>query len=288
MKTRKLTEHHRVAPLSTHRVLQATCTTVRSVHSHSDQKANSSEKVQFHPRWPLRKHAHKKHPLQRLRIWKERQLQRRLEQKHLQRVRRLVNVLTAIGMIAMIILAYVAYAKGYFSDLKKLQHFLQGFGIWAPLVFIMIQIVQCILPFIPGGVSLLLGVVAFGPWLGFLYNYVGIVLGEAGGFLLARRYGKWIVRALTSDKAYEKSIGWLEKKERGFKIFFITTMLLPGMPDDLICMVAGLSSMRFRVFFFHLLWTKAPTIILYTLFLEQMVGWSGRLRDMVLRWFNGS
>lgn len=182
--------------------------------------------------------------------------------------RKLVNIATLTGLILILLAAIYGFRAGYFSDRDKMQALLEGAGVWGPLIFILIQIIQCVIPIIPGGIALLIGVYVFGPWMGFVYNYLGIILGSSLAFYLARLYGKPFVKAMVSEKNYEKYIGRLENNQKKFNVFFMVAMALPGMPDDLICMIAGLSGMKSRWFFFTLLWTKVPTIIAYTLFLD--------------------
>ncbi len=191
------------------------------------------------------------------------------DSKEIEKYRKLVNLVAVIGVIAILLLGIWGIRRGFFTDREQMQTFLQQAGFWAPLIFIFIQIVQCVIPIIPGGVSLLIGVYVFGPWMGFVYNYIGIILGSTAAFYLARIYGKAFVRALVSDKSYNKYVSWLDRNQQKFNIFFVVTMILPGMPDDLICMIAGLSKMRARYFILNLLWTKIPTIIVYTLFLDK-------------------
>ena len=64
--------------------------------------------------------------------------------------------------------------------------------ILGPIIFMLLQILQVVIPIIPGGISSAAGVLIFGPYLGFVYNYVGISIGSVIIFLLGRRYGKTI------------------------------------------------------------------------------------------------
>lgn len=191
-----------------------------------------------------------------------------------------LQILTVIGLVAFLAVAAWAWHAGYLTDDAKMKALLTRSGIWAPLIFILIQIIQCVLPIIPGGVSLLIGVVIFGPLWGFIYNYVGIVLGSIGAFLLARAYGRPLVKKLTGEKTYNKYIGWLDKNPKKFFRFFAITMLAPGMPDDFICMLAGLTEMPLRTFVLTLLWTKPPTILVYTFFLDHVKNWA----SVLYRW----
>lgn len=196
-----------------------------------------------------------------------------MSEKKIARTRTLINVLTVVGMLAVLIVGIWAWKNGFLTDKEKLAGLLKRTGVWAPLVFIFLQVVQCVIPIIPGGITLLIGVMVFGPWMGFIYNYIGIIGGSTAGFFLARMYGTTFVRAMVSEKSYQKYIGWLDRNQKRFDRFYMITMILPGMPDDLICMIAGLSKMRFRWFFVTLLWTKVPTILAYTLFLDKTFQW---------------
>lgn len=191
------------------------------------------------------------------------------EERKIERRRRWMNVITVVGILLAILLSIWGWRAGLFTDKEVLQRFLEKAGWLAPIVFLLIQVIQCVIPIIPGGVSLLIGVMVFGPLEGFLLNYVGIYLGSLAAFLLARYYGRIFVRSLVSEQSYRKYTDMLEKNQERFNHFFIIAMALPGMPDDLICMIAGLSDMNLKYFCFHLAWTKIPTILLYTVFLDK-------------------
>ena len=104
--------------------------------------------------------------------------------------RKLINILTIIITIILIILSIYWYKLGIFTSQEKMKAYLANKQIIGPLIFTLIQIIQVVIPIIPGGVSLLGGVIFFGPIWGFVYNYVGICIGSIILFFLARHYGK--------------------------------------------------------------------------------------------------
>ena len=86
----------------------------------------------------------------------------KLEEKlHAERTRKVMNVITAIGLVLVVIGCVVGWRVGLFTDETVLDGFLAKAGPWAPLVFMLIQIIQVVIPIIPGGVSLLAGVLIF-------------------------------------------------------------------------------------------------------------------------------
>ena len=50
--------------------------------------------------------------------------------------------------------------------------------------FILFQIIQCVIPIIPGGFGCVIGVAVFGPVYGFIYNYISICMGSIINFFL--------------------------------------------------------------------------------------------------------
>lgn len=107
--------------------------------------------------------------------------------------KRIFQVTTILGTLFLIGLILYFLSQGYFTDSTKLQALLNQTGIFAPLLFILLQIFQVIIPIIPGGASSALGIVAFGPIWGFVYNYAGLVIGSILAFLLVKRYGKTFI-----------------------------------------------------------------------------------------------
>lgn len=173
------------------------------------------------------------------------------------------NVITITGLTILIILAAIGAASGIFSSQERLEQFLAQAGVLAPGIFLLIQIVQVIISILPGGVTCLIGVVVFGPVWGFIYNYAGLVIGSIISFLLIRKYGRALILKLVSEKNYNKYIGWLEKGKK-FQILFAAAIFLPGFPDDVLCMLAGLSGMSFGRFTLIMLLCRPISLIGYS------------------------
>lgn len=201
------------------------------------------------------------------------------DEEKIAQMRNLFSLVTLIGMLAMIALALYGLKRGVFSDPEVMKAMLTKAGFWGPLLFILLQIIQCVIPIIPGGITVFVGVYLFGPLFGFLLNYTGIYIGEVLCFFLARYFGTVFVRTVVSKKNYEKYAAWVEKNQKKLDKMFIYTMVLPGMPDDIICLFMGLSAMSSRFFLFHLAWTKIPAILGYSLFLGWLKNKSGLIID---------
>lgn len=170
---------------------------------------------------------------------------------------------TAASMAAVILFCLYGYHIGIFSSIEALQEYMKGFGIWAPLVFVLFQAVQVVVPLLPGAIGCVAGVLIFGSVEGFIWNYIGICSGSLAAFLLSRRFGRDFVKRMVSEKSYNKYAGWLEQKGRFDKMFAVA-ILLPVAPDDLLCYLAGLTRMKLEKFVFIVLLGKPAVLLLYS------------------------
>ena len=178
--------------------------------------------------------------------------------------RRIINTISIIGLGLSIALTIYFINLGVFKDINALRGLVGNSVILGPIVFILLQILQVVIPIIPGGVSSAAGVLIFGPYLGFVYNYVGISLGSVIIILLGRRYGKPFILSMISDKTYDKYIGWLDNQSR-FEKLFALAIFLPVAPDDALCLMAGLTNMSVKKFTLIILLAKPASIFLYSM-----------------------
>lgn len=179
-------------------------------------------------------------------------------------LRLLMNICTIIGTILMCVFLYFAIKMQIFVSEENMTIFLNKCGIFAPLLFIIIQIVQVIIPLIPGGISQGVGVLIFGPIEGFIYNYIGIVIGSIIVFFISRRYGITLIRKLFKREIIDKYIGWLNKGKK-FEKFFALAILAPVAPDDFLCYLAGITQISVKKYLVIIILLKPFTISVYSL-----------------------
>lgn len=175
----------------------------------------------------------------------------------------ILNILTIIGIVAVIFFIYFAVKERWFLDNEILLTKIKSFGLLAPLCFILIQMVQVVLPVIPGGASCLVGVMAFGAVGGFIYNYVGLVLGSICSFLLSRKFGMSIINKLFKEKDIKKALDKINNSK--YDLIFFLIILLPGLPDDLFCYISGITKMSLKKFTLIIIIGKPLTLLVYSI-----------------------
>lgn len=171
--------------------------------------------------------------------------------------------LTAAGFAVCLLFVCYGIREGLFASREVMVRFLEGFGVLGPVMFVIIQVVQVVVPVLPGGISCLAGVLLFGPLYGFVYNYVGICIGSAFAFQIARKLGMPVVERAAGGRKMGKYLAWMENGS--FDKFFAAAIFLPVAPDDLLCFLAGITSMSFRRFLCILILGKPLSIAAYSM-----------------------
>lgn len=172
----------------------------------------------------------------------------------------------SISSIIILILFFVfhMYRQGVMSSTAAFEAYIAEFGVWEAGIFILIQIIQVLLPFMPSSLGLFVGSLLFGPILGFVYNYIAICTGSCFDFLLSRKYGTNLVKKLVSEKKIEKYTTSMKNQKQFNKLFSIA-IFVPGAPDDYLCYLAGLTNMKFKYFVTVILLGKPLSIAIFSL-----------------------
>jgi uncharacterized membrane protein YdjX (TVP38/TMEM64 family) len=153
------------------------------------------------------------------------------------------------------VLHYYDDLSRFFSSKREVKAFLQRFGAWAPIAFILLQALQVILSPIPGEATGFLGGFLFGTGLGFLYSTIGLSLGSAAAFWLGRRLGLPLVRRLVSETTYHRFDGLART---GGEVLTLVLFLIPGFPKDILCFLLGVSPQPFGVFLLMTTFGRLP------------------------------
>ena len=168
-----------------------------------------------------------------------------------------------MGIIFTVIASFFIAQSSFFKPGGGFNELLEKLGIIGPIVFIFLQITQTIYPIIPMGITNVIGNLVFGTWLGFLCNVTGMLIGSSINFYLGRRFGESVVKAFISDEQYEKYISKIGDS-KAFERLIIIGFILPVFPDDIFCMISGMSKLTFKRFFILVLLCRPISLFVFT------------------------
>ncbi|EFB77434.1 TVP38/TMEM64 family protein [Subdoligranulum variabile] len=171
---------------------------------------------------------------------------------------------SVLGLVLCCVMAYSFWRAGLFDSREALTSYIGQFGWAGPVVFMAFQAVQVVIPILPGGLGCLAGVILFGAWQGFWYNYIGICVGSLAAFAIARACGRPLLESLFPPKMIEKYDRWMGTGNR-FARWFAFLIFIPVAPDDYLCFLAGTTRIDWRLYTAIIFLCKPAAIALYSL-----------------------
>lgn len=187
-----------------------------------------------------------------------------LARKHLSRGTKIKLAVTII--VAAAIALYLIFDVVFHGPLTsllvnrdQLVQSVESWGAFAPLLYMLLQIMQTVVAPIPGQVVGSVGGFLFGTW-GIVWTAIGTLIGCYIVFRLARRFGRPLLEKIFKPSVIEQFDFILSSKSTSLILFAI--FLLPGFPDDMICYLAGMTPLSIRRLMVILILGKLPTIIL--------------------------
>jgi len=170
-------------------------------------------------------------------------------------------ILTCI--VSGYIILYKSGILNTLSSVHSLKEYILSTKEKGVLVYILIQLAQVIIVPIPAAIICIVGSMIYGPLLSGIYCSIGVLIGSYISFLIGKTFGykivNWIVGKENTDKYSE-----IIRKRGGF--FLILAFPLPMFPDDILCLISGITNMNFKTFFWITLVTRPIGVICMSYF----------------------
>jgi len=128
--------------------------------------------------------------------------------------------------------------RDWAASQESLARLFDGFGVGKETAYVLIQVLQVLFAPIPGQAVGLLGGVLFGFWRGLVLSTAGLAVGSVIAIGIGRLFGAGVVRRLVSQKVLDRFDYLIT--EGGVWNFFLI-YLLPVLPDDAVCFIAGMT-----------------------------------------------
>ena len=152
-------------------------------------------------------------------------------------------------------LAEISYSVDNPSELRKL-------GEGSEWLFILIQVLQVVIAPIPGQAAAFAGGFIFGFWKGWALTTLGLVIGSLIAMSLARLLGISLVRKVVPESIIQRFDSVIS--DGGYMTFFMI-FLLPALPDDAVCFLAGLTKLKLLPLSLVCLLGRAPGMAVLSL-----------------------
>ena len=106
---------------------------------------------------------------------------------------------TMWGVVWIALVAILLYGVVAYIGLEDLRGYVEGAGAWGPLILILAKISTLVFAPLGGAPLYPIAGALFGPVYGFVYIFIGDVVGATLCFAISRRFGRRIVAYFVSD-----------------------------------------------------------------------------------------
>lgn len=159
------------------------------------------------------------------------------------------------------------YFHDYFYILKdpnEVRNLINSYGEYSILAFILLQILQVVVFFIPGEIVQIAGGYIFGILSGSVISLVGICLGSIIIFIICNIYGKPFVEKVIS----KRHLNFFKKILKFGSVNYIVFLLylIPGIPKDALAYICGISDISLKNFVIYSTLGRFPGIFLSAYF----------------------
>jgi uncharacterized membrane protein YdjX (TVP38/TMEM64 family) len=187
-------------------------------------------------------------------------------------LRRLLIVLALLSILCGALLAiiwdntYLTWSLLHLQNAletgERLRKSILAYGPLAPILFIVLQLLQVVFAPIPGEATGVLGGYLFGAWPGFIYSSIALTMGSGIAFAIGQLLSSTLKHRYKQTKVYQQFNHLVAKGD--FVIPFVL-FLLPGFPKDSLSYLLGFSFMPFKVFLFIAAVARMPGTLLLSL-----------------------
>lgn len=179
-----------------------------------------------------------------------------------ERLLSVIKLCLLVLLVAVLPLILYLTNKEFFMQFKSIeavQDYISKFGNMGALIFVGFQVFQVVVSVIPGEIFQVAAGFLFGHFKGFLLAMLGCLIGEIFCFWLARFLGKDFIRLFISEEKLSVYRERLNSK-RAYTICFLL-YLLPGIPKDIICYIAGITEIDFARFIAITMAARIPGVL---------------------------
>lgn len=172
-----------------------------------------------------------------------------------------------IALVLLVFIAVCAYVAWdvlcggpltqLFNNREELIEIVGNLGPLGPLAYIALQILQTVVAPIPGNVVGAIGGLLFG-WWGILWTTIGATIGAGLVFWVSRKFGRTLVEKIVKKESLDK-FDFVIGKRASFILFLI--FLIPGLPDDIVCYIAGLTDVPIKKLLIIFALGRLPAVV---------------------------
>ena len=158
---------------------------------------------------------------------------------------KMVRKTIAIVLFILLFIAFIKLLPTFLNLLTKegrieFENKINAFGFKGATIITGLEILKIILIFLPGEPIELIAGMCYGPIIGLLIIYIGIIISNILIISLVKKYGKKLVNDIVSEEKISKIENFITRNSKRSELALFVLYFLPALPKDFITYVASL------------------------------------------------
>lgn len=204
-----------------------------------------------------------------------------MEKEKIKRTRKLICFLLLLVFIFIVIkllplFTSLATAEGraqFGVQIKSL-------GVVGALQILLLEICKVVVVVLPAEPIELLSGMCFGPLMGTIIIYIGVVISTIGIYWAVKKYGLAIVEDIVPEEKFKKINDMLKNNSEKVELVLFILYFLPLVPKDFLTYIGSLLPIRLGKFLFITLFARLPAVISSTIVGDSII--EGDVQTIVL------
>ena len=154
-------------------------------------------------------------------------------------------LLVILGFALASVVIYFILKLCGITNINTLKHIILQSGPFAIVIYIVLTTalltLLCFVPLLNTSL-IVLGIVLFGPLATFFAGLVATLLSNTILFFIGDKFGEGVAKKFITKEELESAQDLVDTKS---KIILPLCFILPGVPDEALCLVAGMTKMKY-------------------------------------------
>lgn len=185
-----------------------------------------------------------------------------MEKEKIKKTRKLIFFLLLIVFIIVILKLMPLFTSlATYEGRASFSVRIKSLGLSGAFLILLLEICKIVVVFLPGEPIELLSGMCFGPVLGTLIIYVGVIFTTILIYKAVKKYGMDLVEDIVPEDKFKRIQDMLKNKSAAVETTLFVLYFLPLVPKDFLTYIGSLLPIRFSKFLFITLFARFPAII---------------------------
>lgn len=183
------------------------------------------------------------------------------EKSNVQKIRKIIAILVFVFLVILFIKMLPTFMNLTTEEGRiAFQTQIENLGLRGAISIVALEICKIILIFLPGEPIELVAGMCFGPFVGLLVIYLGVILSNFLIIFAVKKYGIRFVKDVVPEDKIEKVESMIKENPDKSEVTLFVLYFLPILPKDFITYIASLLPISKRKFLFISIFGRFPAV----------------------------